>query len=69
MQDAQLVEGEDNKEQQVKRRPAPKKIVVEKPYEPTNMVFISEEDRRLLDKFNRSLVKKLNITANKSVRV
>lgn len=42
---------------------------VSTPSVPTGMVFLGEEDKRLLKKFNQHIVKKLGLSRNRSFKV
>ncbi len=39
------------------------------PPEPTGKVFLGEEDKRLLKKFNKHIINKLGIGGNRSVKM
>jgi len=41
----------------------------ERPRTKTGKVFLTEEDKKLFKKFNQHIVKKLGLTANRSVKI
>lgn len=42
---------------------------VPEPITPTGKIFIGEEDKRLLKKFNQHIIKKLGISGNRSFKL
>jgi hypothetical protein len=51
------------------RTPEPESSGEESLSPPTGVVFLGEEDKRILRKFNQHIVKKLGISGNRSFRI
>lgn len=49
--------------------PEPQPVPPPAPIEPTGVIFMGDEDRKLIKKYNKYIVKKLNIGGNRSFRV
>jgi len=47
----------------------PHEEVVEPPREKSGKVFLGDEDRRLLKKFNQHIVKKLGLSSSRSIKL
>lgn len=47
----------------------PRKAPKAKPFVPTGLIFLSEEDQKTLRKINQGIIKKLGLTANRSAKV
>lgn len=44
-------------------------VTIQEPPRPTGKIFVGEEDKRLLKKFNSHIVKKLGVSGNRSYKI